>query len=187
MKSYASKQFCDWCRQVPSQQRLQSSWWRRKFPPASSLTCCFSQSSSQSCWTQGRRTDHPKGKKLPALPEGAGELLKEQGGVWAKPMETKEEVRGKGLMKGRVYNAIIFRPCFSMTRRGEAKKWWGTQGGRGEGEGWCKNGQFSNNSIYLSLFQCSWGFPCFITNLQPVKQKEMWVKWKEKTALMCSQ
>lgn len=117
MESYASTHFCAWPSQDPSQQRLRRSWWRREFPPASSLTCCLSHPSSPSCWTQGRSRDHPKGKKLSALREGAGELLEEQGGGWAKPLKPKEDLRDKGLVRGKVGNAVIFWSC-SWGRRG---------------------------------------------------------------------
>ena len=61
---------------------------------------------------QGRSRDHPKGKKLSVLHERAVDLLGEQGSGWAKPIEPKEELRGKGLARSRVCNAIIFWSCF---------------------------------------------------------------------------
>lgn len=63
---------------------------------------------------------------------------------------------------------------------GEAKEWWGMRGGKGEGEGCCKK---MDNFITTTFFWHCWGIPYFITNLQPVRRKEMWVKWNGETYL----
>lgn len=163
MESYASKHFSAWPIQDPSQQRLQRSWWRKlshllyvtPFLPVWKRPPKGKEAFSAAwrSWRAAGRAGKWLGKTHQAQGGAKGQRPGEGQGVWW------HYILVMLLGEGRLRNYEAHREA------GEKVK------------NTAKIDSFMATSFIWHCFSASY----FTTNLQPVNQKGMWLKWKEKT------